>query len=238
MAYVLIYALAWYALWKIPHLRPSLNVRGTLFTLITMGLIFRTLKADQPPDEGWINAVIPGVILGVVASFVDEYVSGQLAIVGAARQKKRDEQKELMAAALKAEADARQREADTLEAARKRKEVDAEKVRLREERERLTGQQALHSHLSVVTGAMRAIRPGGDNAVLVTTMDEELKAIARNPKITESMIVAPSVLEEVELILQSLAQQGVDDVILLNRIRRVFQLDQSEQPESTPASSA
>lgn len=116
-------------------------------------------------------------------------------------------------------------EEDAQEASRRRAEIEAEKSRLREERERSAAEKALHGHVEVITSAVRSIRRDGDNAVLINTIDSELKAIARNERITEAMLTHADLKDDVEVILQMLAERGVDDRILLNRLRKVFQLD-------------
>ena len=72
---------------------------------------------------------------------------------------------------------------------------------------------------------MRSIRRDGDNAVLINTIDSELKAIARNERITEAMLTHADLKDDVEVILQMLAERGVDNRVLLSRLRKVFQLD-------------
>lgn len=120
----------------------------------------------------------------------------------------------------KAAADEREREE-----AKKKAENDALKVRLREERERSGAEKALHGHVEVITSAVRSIRRDADNAVLINTIDSELKAIARNERITGAMLTQPDLKDDVEIILQMLAERGVDDKILLNRLQKVFQLN-------------
>ena len=77
----------------------------------------------------------------------------------------------------------------------------------------------------MITSAVRSIRRDADNAVLINTIDSELKAIARNERITGAMLTQPDLKDDVEIILQMLAERGVDDKILLNRLQKVFQLN-------------
>lgn len=92
------------------------------------------------------------------------------------------------------------------------------------ERERSAAEKALHGHVEVITSAVRSIRRDADNAVLINTIDSELKAIARNERITEAMLTHVNLKDDISLIAQMLAERGVDDKILLNRLRKVFRI--------------
>ena len=93
------------------------------------------------------------------------------------------------------------------------------------ERERSAAEKALHGHVEIITSAVRSIRRDADNAVLINTIDSELKAIARNERISEAMLTRADLRDDVALSLQMLADRGVDDKILLNRLRKVFRID-------------
>lgn len=108
------------------------------------------------------------------------------------------------------------------EAARKVAQRETEKARLRTEREAASALKALHSHLEVITSAVRSLQPGTDNAVLLNTIDGELKAIGRNAAITSDMLADPEVREDAALVAEMLAEKGISDKILFNRFAKLF----------------
>ncbi|MBU2582727.1 MAG: DUF4670 domain-containing protein [Alphaproteobacteria bacterium] len=121
-------------------------------------------------------------------------------------------------------AEARQKEIDAADAERRRKEVEAEKVRLKAEREHAAAIKALHGHLELITNAVRAMRIDDPNAVLISTVDAELRAIGGNPQITAEMLADPEVREDVTLLVEMLDERGVTDKILRNRMQKVLGL--------------
>lgn len=125
------------------------------------------------------------------------------------------------------EAEARQMEADAKEAERKRKEVEAEKARLKVELEEATALKALHNHLELITNAVRAMRADDPNAVLISTVDAELRAIAANGRISAEMIADPEIQEDVALLIEMLDERGVTDKILRNRMQKVLGIGKS-----------
>lgn len=112
----------------------------------------------------------------------------------------------------------------TRKAEQERAAFEQQRAVSKAERERSTAEKALHGHVEVITSAVRSIRRDADNAVLINTIDGELRAIARNERITESMLAHADLKDDVALILQMLAQRGVDDPILLNRLRKIFKM--------------
>ncbi len=121
--------------------------------------------------------------------------------------------------ARKATEEAAARRADEERAA-----LEQQRALAKAERERSGAEKALQGHVEVITSAVRSIRRDGDNAVLINTIDSELKAIARNERITEAMLTHVDLKDDIGLIAQMLAERGVDDKILLNRLRKVFRI--------------
>lgn len=225
-----IFAIVYYLLWKIPFLEPNPAVRRGI---VALGVVPALSLEAKYVNEFLSIASVFGMLLGMVAGHyackADDRIAAALDVKLAARQRALDEK----AAEEKTKEAERQRELDEAAALIRRDEMQAEKARLREERERSAAVQALHAHLGVITGAVRAIRTGADNTVLITTIDEELKTIGRNPKISEDMLIAPDIREEVELIRQALSQRGVDDRILLNRLHKLFGIGTSSTDATT-----
>lgn len=120
----------------------------------------------------------------------------------------------------------RQREQEEREAAQQasaeRAAFEAQRAKAKEAREQALAAKALRGHLDVMTGAARALRADPQNPILLTTIDDEIKAIARNERITRAMLAAPDVTEDIRLLTAMLEGNHVTDTLLLTHIRQVF----------------
>ncbi|MBA4131696.1 MAG: hypothetical protein C0519_09755 [Hyphomicrobium sp.] len=109
---------------------------------------------------------------------------------------------------------------------------EAQRAQARAQREQVQAQQALRGHLDIITAAIRALTPGHDNPIMLTTIDEELKAIGRHAHITPAMLADPAIQDDARLMLEMLEERAVRDRLLLTHLRQVFRL---KQPESLSA---
>src|SRR4029077_692339 len=125
----------------------------------------------------------------------------------------------------KEEHERERRAVEEKEAIERSEQLEAEKKKLRIKRDEEAGTQALLGHMAVIVGAVRALTPGGEHAVLLNTIDGEVKSIARNDKITEAMVKGAEVQEEISLVLARLGELGIADKILDSRITRTFRLE-------------
>lgn len=152
-----------------------------------------------------------------------------------AQEASRAEIQRLAELAQRAEAErANEEQARQQEEERQQQQAEAERTafevqraQARVQREQAQAQQALRGHLDIITAAIRALTPGQDNPVMLTTIDEELKAIGRHPHITPAMLADTAIQDDARMLLEMLEERGVSDRLLLTHLRQVFRLKQS-----------
>jgi hypothetical protein len=194
------------------------GIGGLFFVVAFYGLIIRG------SSEGFFVFIFIGFViwgLGLAAEY-------SVTVRAIRREQKKAEQLRSAEALRQQEEEERERqrrEADRRKADEQRAQVEAEKVKLRAKRDEVAGQQALNAHMAVIVGAVRALRQGGENVVLLNTIDGEVKSIGRDEKITKEMLIDGEIREEISLVLNRLEELEIHDKILSNRIRRTFRLD-------------
>lgn len=100
-------------------------------------------------------------------------------------------------------------------------------------RERILARKNLDTRLATMVKAARGIRAGADNSVLLNMIDDEARGIDADPLITQEMQQDPEVVEQIGFIMEMIAQAGIEDRLLVARVRKVFRWEGREGTAST-----
>lgn len=100
--------------------------------------------------------------------------------------------------------------------------IDREQARLEDEIKQEHHASALKDAIELIVAAVRTLQPDGDNSVMLTTIDGELKSISNDPGRVHQLHGEAALLDELSLARDVMDESGVTDPFIKRRFDLIF----------------